>query len=93
MATSVPTAGPPAFRRTANTAPLGQTTPPSRRFSRTQHHPPPSSRHHPCYLPRPQAKDLVEAAPCTIMTKVKAEEAAKIMEKLKAETGGEFELI
>jgi hypothetical protein len=40
-----------------------------------------------------QAKDLVESAPCTILTKVKREEAAKIIEKLKAETGGEYELI
>ena len=47
-----------------------------------------------CPLPcPPQAKDLVESAPCTIMQKVKAEEAAKIVEKLKAETGGEYELV
>ena len=35
----------------------------------------------------------MESAPCTVMTKVKREDAAKIIEKLKAETGGEFELI
>jgi hypothetical protein len=40
-----------------------------------------------------QAKDLVEGAPCTIMTKVKKEEATKIMEKLKTETGAELELV
>ena len=40
-----------------------------------------------------EAKDLVESAPCTLMTKVKKEEAAKIMEKLKAETGAELELV
>ena len=40
-----------------------------------------------------QAKELVESAPCTVMAKVKREDAAKIVEKLKAETGGEFELI
>jgi len=39
-----------------------------------------------------EAKDLVESAPCTLMTKVKKEEALKIMEKLKAETGAELEL-
>jgi len=32
-----------------------------------------------------EAKDLVEAAPCIILAKVKVEEAAKIIEKLKAE--------
>ena len=35
----------------------------------------------------------MESAPCVILAKVKAEEAAKIVEKLKAETGGEFELV
>lgn len=40
-----------------------------------------------------EAKELVEGAPCTILQKVKKEEAAKIIEKLKAETGAEFELI
>ena len=39
-----------------------------------------------------EAKDLVESAPCTLMTKVKKEEALKIIEKLKAETGAELEL-
>ncbi len=41
--------------------------------------------------PRPQAKELVEGAPCTILAKVKKEDAAKIIEKLKAETGAELE--
>lgn len=40
-----------------------------------------------------QAKDLVESAPCTLMQKVKKEDAAKIIEKLKAETGAELELV
>lgn len=40
-----------------------------------------------------QAKELVESSPCTILTKVKKEDAAKIIEKLKADTGAEFELI
>jgi len=39
-----------------------------------------------------EAKDLVESAPCTLMTKVKKEEALKIIEKLKTETGAELEL-
>ncbi len=39
-----------------------------------------------------QAKDLVEGAPCTLMQKVKKEDAAKIIEKLKAE-GAECELV
>ena len=39
-----------------------------------------------------EAKDLVEAAPCVILAKVKVEEATKIIERLKAECGGEFEL-
>ena len=41
---------------------------------------------------RCEAKDLVEGAPCTILQKVKREDAAKMIEKLKAETGAEFEL-
>jgi ribosomal protein L7/L12 len=44
-------------------------------------------------LPVLQAKDLVEGAPCTILQKVKKEDAAKMIEKLKAETGAEFELV
>ena len=40
-----------------------------------------------------EAKDLVESAPCLIMQKVKKEDAAKILEKLKAETGAELELV
>ena len=40
-----------------------------------------------------QAKDLVEAAPCVVLAKVKAEDAKKIVEKLKAETGAEFEIL
>lgn len=40
-----------------------------------------------------EAKDLVESAPCTLMAKVKKEDAAKIMEKLKAETGAELEIV
>ena len=43
--------------------------------------------------PPSQAKDLVESAPCVILTKVKAEDSAKIVEKLKAATGGEYELV
>ena len=39
-----------------------------------------------------EAKDLVEAAPCIILAKVKVEDAAKIIEKLKAETGGDFSM-
>ena len=39
-----------------------------------------------------EAMDLVESAPCTLMTKVKKEEALKIIEKLKTETGAELEL-
>ena len=52
----------------------------------------------PLPVPRPtsknisQAKDLVEGAPCTLMQKVKKEDAAKIIEKLKAE-GAECELV
>ena len=45
---------------------------------------------HPPRAPASQAKDLVEGAPCIIMAKVKREDAGKIIEKLKAETGGEF---
>lgn len=41
----------------------------------------------------PQAKDLVESAPCTILTGVKREEAAKVVEKLKAEVPAEYELV
>ena len=40
-----------------------------------------------------EAKDLVESAPCTLLTKVKKEDAAKIIEKLKVETGAELELV
>jgi ribosomal protein L7/L12 len=40
-----------------------------------------------------QAKDLVEAAPCNILQKVKREDALKIIEKLKVDTGAEFELV
>ena len=40
-----------------------------------------------------QAKELVERAPVIIMEKVKKEEATKIAEKLKTETGAEVELI
>lgn len=40
-----------------------------------------------------EAKDLVEGAPCTVQEKVKREDALKIIEKLKAETGAEFELV
>jgi len=36
---------------------------------------------------------LVEGAPCTILQKVKKEDAAAMIEKLKAETGAEFELL
>ncbi len=39
-----------------------------------------------------EAKDLVEAAPCIILAKVKVEDAAKNIEKLKAETGGDFSM-
>jgi hypothetical protein len=39
-----------------------------------------------------QAKELVESAPCVVMAKVKKEDAAKIAEKLKTETGAEVEL-
>jgi large subunit ribosomal protein L7/L12 len=41
----------------------------------------------------PQAKDLVESVPCTLLQKVKKEDAAKIVEKLKTETGAELELV
>lgn len=49
-------------------------------------------------LPRPltlavQAKDLVEGVPCTILQKVKKEDAAKMIEKLKTDCGAEFELV
>ena len=50
----------------------------------------------PAHLPRPtrsQAKDLVETVPCTLMAKVKREDALKIVEKLKAETGAVVELV
>jgi large subunit ribosomal protein L7/L12 len=40
-----------------------------------------------------EAKELVESVPATILQKVKKEDAAKIMEKLKAETGAELELV
>lgn len=40
-----------------------------------------------------QAKDLVEGVPCTILQKVKKEDAAKMIEKLKADCGAEFELV
>lgn len=40
-----------------------------------------------------EAKELVEGAPCTILEKVKKEDAAAMIEKLKAETGAEFELV
>jgi len=41
----------------------------------------------------PQAKELVESAPCTLMQKVKREDALKIVEKLKTECGAECELV
>ena len=40
-----------------------------------------------------EAKDLVESAPCTLMQKVKREDAQKIADKLKAECGCDVELI
>ena len=40
-----------------------------------------------------EAKDLVESAPCTLMAKVKKEDAAKIAEKLRSETGAEVEIV
>ena len=40
-----------------------------------------------------EAKELVEGAPCVLMQKVKREDAVKMLEKLKAETGAECELI
>lgn len=40
-----------------------------------------------------EAKELVEALPATVLTKVKKEDAVKIIEKLKAETGAELELV
>jgi large subunit ribosomal protein L7/L12 len=40
-----------------------------------------------------EAKELVEALPATVLTKVKKEDAAKIVEKLKAETGADLELV
>ncbi len=53
--------------------------------------PPPAYTHHP--PPTPQAKELVESAPCLILQKVKREEATKVMEKLAADTGAELELV
>jgi ribosomal protein L7/L12 len=43
--------------------------------------------------PTAQAKDLVETVPCTLMAKVKREDAVKIADKLKAETGAVVELV
>ena len=40
-----------------------------------------------------QAKDLVEGSPCVILQKVKREDAVKMIEKLKTDTGAEFELV
>jgi large subunit ribosomal protein L7/L12 len=41
-----------------------------------------------------EAKDLVESAPCVLMTKVKKDEAAKIMAKLQdPETAAVVELV
>ena len=47
----------------------------------------------PALSPPHQAKELVEGAPCMMMQKVKREDAVKMIEKLKAETGAECELI
>lgn len=49
--------------------------------------------HNPPPLSLPQAKDLVETVPCTLMAKVKRADAEKIAEKLKAETGAVVELV
>ncbi len=54
-------------------------------------HPQPLITTHPHYAL--QAKELVEGAPCMMMQKVKREDAVKMVEKLKAETGAECELV
>ena len=62
------------------------------RLARTRLRRPPLTRATPT-PPTPQATELVEGAPCMMMQKVKREDALKMIEKLKADTGAECELV